>query len=132
MAKRRMTKADKWIVALGDLSKRYGVALMEIYDGARLLDGKSGKELGHSLAYICGLYTSHRAASYKRKQKAVSPVPKDLQGFVTEFNALSEEVGVRLELRSAPVLLADTETMEPLGRLQETAEGYTFTELQLV
>lgn len=130
MAKRRMTKADKWIAALGDLSRRYGVALVEVWDGARIQDVKSGKELGSNVQYLCGLYTSHRVASYKCKQKDEQPAQRDLQGFVTALNALSEYVGVRLQMRSAPVLLADTETMEPLGRLQESKEGYTITELQ--
>ncbi|MFD1674939.1 hypothetical protein [Alicyclobacillus fodiniaquatilis] len=132
MGKRRMTKVDKWIAALGDLSRRYGVALVEVWDGMRLTDCKSGRELGRSLQYVCGLYTSHRVASYKRKQRHEKPATRDLQGFVKALNTLSGELGVRLELRSSPVLLADTETMEPIARLTSTNEGYALQELLAV
>lgn len=130
VAKRRMSKADKWMVALSELSARYGVALMEIYDGARITDGKTGKELGRSLAYVCGLYTAHKPRTGKQQQCEPSQRAGDIQGFVWELNKLSDDLGVQLELRSSPMMLIDTATMQPVGRLQMTTDGYKVEELQ--
>lgn len=127
-----MSKADKWLVALDELSARFGVALVEVWDGARIQDVKSGKELGRSLAYVCGLYTAHKPRTGKIKQCELLQEARDVKGFVRELNVLSNELTVRLELRSAPVILADVETLEPLGRLQETEKGYIVAELQPV
>ncbi|QSO50840.1 hypothetical protein JZ785_18355 [Alicyclobacillus curvatus] len=130
MTKRRMSKADKWLVALDELSARFGVALVEVWDGARIQDVKSGKELGRSLAYVCGLYTAHKPRSTKHEDTEAPQRARDVQGFVEELCELSNALGVRLELRSAPVMLMNTETMEPLGRLLTTTDGYTVHELQ--
>lgn len=132
VGKRRVSKADKWLAALAELSARYGIALAEVWDGARIVNGKSGKELGRSVQYVCGLYTSHRVASYKRKQKNEKPIQRDLQGFVKALEALSEDVGVRLELRSVPVMLVNVDTMEPVARLTSSKSGYAVEKLQSV
>ncbi|MFB5191698.1 hypothetical protein [Alicyclobacillus fastidiosus] len=130
MAK-QLSKADKWMIAMSELSGRFGVALVEYYDGARLADAKSGKTLGTNLVYVCCLYTAHRPRISKHKDNgASSQVARDVPGFVDGLTQLSNVFGVRLELRAAPMMLVDAETMEPLGRLQETAEGYTVAELQ--
>ncbi|KPV45493.1 hypothetical protein [Alicyclobacillus ferrooxydans] len=130
MTKRRMSKTEKWMVALTELSGRYGVALVEVYDGARIVDGKSGKELGSSLAYVCGLYTAHKPRIGKTKQSEPSQNARNIQGFVQELCELSNALEVRLELRSSPMVLIDTTTMQPVGRLQKSAEGYTVVEPQ--
>lgn len=131
MGKRRVTKVDKWLIGLTELSARYGIALVEIYDGARLKDKKSEKELGRSLAYVCGLYTAHKPRTGKTKD-SMPQVARDIRGFVQQLCELSNAIGVRLELRSSPMMLIDTATMEPLGRLVDTGEGYVVKELQLV
>lgn len=131
MMGKQLGKADKWMIALSELSGHYGIALVEYYDGARIVDGKSGKTLGTNLVYLCCLYTAHRPRTTKHKDSGTSSQgTRDVQGFMTALNRLSSVFGVRLELRSAPMMLNDVETMEPLGRLVDTSEGgYTLEEL---
>ncbi|MFD1677422.1 hypothetical protein [Alicyclobacillus fodiniaquatilis] len=130
MAK-QLGRADKWMIALSELSGRFGVALVEYYDGARITDAKSGKILGTNLAYLCGLYTAHRPRTKKHKDNGTATQgARDVQGFVAALTSLSSVFGVLLELRFAPMMLVDVETMEPLGRLVNLSEGgYTVAEL---
>ena len=128
---KKMTKMDRWMMGLDELSARFGVALVETWDGARILDGKNGKALGTTLVYVCGLYTAHKPRTGKTKDYKPQ-VARDVHGFVSALNHLSDEYGVRLELRSSPMMLADVETMEPLGRLISKDEGYGFEELHTV
>jgi hypothetical protein len=131
MAK-QLGKADKWMIAMSELSGRYGVALVEYYDGARIVDANSGKKLATNLVYLCCLYTAHRPRMTKHKDNGTSPHALDVQDFVNELTRLSSVFGVRLELRSSPMMLADVDTMEPLGRLVNTDGGYAVEELQPV
>ncbi|GEO26863.1 hypothetical protein AAC03nite_26480 [Alicyclobacillus acidoterrestris] len=129
MAKRRMSKADKWLMGLAEISARFGVALAEVYDGARLLDDKTGRVVGTNLTYICGLYTAHKPRTSKETQREPSR-QEDVQGFLSALNRLSDEFGVVLEVRSSPMMLMDSETMEPLARLSSTEDGYSVQQLQ--
>lgn len=126
-----LSKADKWMIAMSEVSGKFGVALVEYYDGARLTDAKNGKTLGTNLVYLCCLYTAHKPRTTKHKDGGEpSEETRDVQGFVAALNHLSSVFGVRLELRSAPMMLVDVETMEPLARLVNTDGGYAIEELQ--
>jgi hypothetical protein len=132
MSEKRLCKADKWMITMSELTRNFGIALVEYYDGARLKDSKNGKTLGTNLVYLCCLYTAHRPHSLKRKVTEPSRAVRDIQGFLTALTHLSCVFGVRLEVRSAPMVLVDIETMEPLVRLVNTDGGYAVEELQTV
>lgn len=132
MAKQRMSKADKWMVDLTGLTARYGIALGEYWDGARMLDNRSGKVLGYGLMNVCGLYTAHKPSTAKRKEAGKPRPAKDVQGFVTALDDLCKTHGVQLELRSCPMMLLDLETLEPIARLVATSNGFAVEELQAV